>query len=361
MTRPPIFALLLLTLSAFGCEANDEDGEVAADRLLYSMPHDDGNTFACATCHALSEPSDDGLTRPGHPIGDAANRATFKDGQLTALLDAVNTCRQEWMAAPPFSADEPRWLALQAFLQEQAGADDAEPIELQIVDPPDDVSGGDEIVGEELFNSRCIVCHGESGVGTERAPRIAGTGLDGDFIARKVRRSGDPESTVYPDLLFGRMPFWQADRLSDQELVDIVAFVEMSAPLDLPPATDDEVDVSQPSGQTGCGTTHPMVGSSLTFQTHAHDVAGTATVVDDCTIRLTDFSFDGGGIDVRVIGGTGGAYDDGVTLSINLVATVFDEGQALIRLPEGVTLDDFDGLSVWCVPVGLSFGDGLFQ
>ena len=31
------------------------------------------------------------------------------------------------------------------------------------------------------------------------------------------------------------------------------------------------------------------------------------------------------------------------------------------QLPEGLTLDDLDGISVWCVPVAASFGDGLFQ
>jgi len=30
------------------------------------------------------------------------------------------------------------------------------------------------------------------------------------------------------------------------------------------------------------------------------------------------------------------------------------------RLPGSMTLDDLDGVSVWCVPAGVSFGDGLF-
>jgi hypothetical protein len=32
-----------------------------------------------------------------------------------------------------------------------------------------------------------------------------------------------------------------------------------------------------------------------------------------------------------------------------------------ITLPSGRSLDEVDGLSVWCVPVGVSFGDGLFS
>lgn len=30
------------------------------------------------------------------------------------------------------------------------------------------------------------------------------------------------------------------------------------------------------------------------------------------------------------------------------------------QLPSSRSLDEFDGLSVWCVPVGISFGDGRF-
>jgi len=32
-----------------------------------------------------------------------------------------------------------------------------------------------------------------------------------------------------------------------------------------------------------------------------------------------------------------------------------------VQLPEGLTLDDLDGLSVWCVPAGADFGLGTFR
>ena len=40
------------------------------------------------TCHALEEPADD-FRRPGHPIGNAANRPSYKNGQLTDIIDAI--------------------------------------------------------------------------------------------------------------------------------------------------------------------------------------------------------------------------------------------------------------------------------
>src|SRR5205085_5586329 len=71
-------------------------GDQNLGRALYEAPLADGNSFACATCHALSEPSSDGLRRPGHPIGDATHRKQWKNGKASTFLDAVNSCLVEW-------------------------------------------------------------------------------------------------------------------------------------------------------------------------------------------------------------------------------------------------------------------------
>ena len=67
MRHRVLFALTLLVAAA-GC-GDDATGpaDVPSGQALYESPHEDGNTFSCATCHALTEPSADGLTRPGHP------------------------------------------------------------------------------------------------------------------------------------------------------------------------------------------------------------------------------------------------------------------------------------------------------
>jgi hypothetical protein len=85
-------------------------------------------------------------------------------------------------------------------------------------------------------------------------------------------------------------------------------------------------------------------------------------MVDDCTIRIDGFGFDGNGVNVQLYGATGGAYASGFSLSDNLVnfPTGYANETVWLTLPTGQTLGDVDGLSVWCVPVGVSFGDGLF-
>lgn len=330
------------------------DGEA-----IYARPRPDGNTFACATCHALSEPADDGIRRPGHPIGDAANRASYKNGQLGSLREAVNTCLDEWMGADPLSEDDEDWLLLEEFLMEQAGTAPAPELAFERVDPPADVSGGDAMAGEQTYHETCVVCHAADGEGSQQAPPLQGARVPAERVAERVRRSGNTNSAVYPGLTGGRMPFWSLDRLSEQELLDVVAYVEAIGTFESDP-DPDPVDPG-PMG-SGCDATDPRVGQVATLQERQHDVGGQVRIVDDCTLEVTGFTFDGAGIDVRFYTGVSGDFSDGVSIGPNLVRRGGYDGETItLRLPDGLTLADFDSISVWCIPVGLSFGDGQFQ
>ena len=88
----------------------------------------------------------------------------------------------------------------------------------------------------------------------------------------------------------------------------------------------------------------------------------TATIVNDCTIRIDDFFFDGNGIDVRIYAGLGGDYDGGFAITGDLFnfPTGYNGATVYAVLPEGRTLDDLDGISVWCVTAKVDFGSGTF-
>lgn len=359
-------AVLLFSFTAVGCAmeggpARPDPGSpvLTGGDAVYALPRPDGNTFTCATCHALSEPADDGLRRPGHALGDAANRASYKNGQVSSLREAVNTCLVEWMGSAPFTEDDEDWLALEELLMDEAGTAPAPEVQIQRVDPPADVSGGDMMVGEETYHATCVVCHGDDAQGTERAPSLVGARVTAERAAERVRLSGDPESAVYPGLTGGRMPFWGLDRLSDDELRDVVAYVEVVGAFD---PNDDPGPMSPDPMGGGCEATDPRVGRVATLSERQHDVGGQVRVVDDCTLEVTGFTFDGRGIDVRFYTGVGGDFSDGVAIGDNLVrASGYDGETITLRLPEGLTLSDFDSISVWCIPVGLSFGDGQFE
>lgn len=354
LTASPRVLLALAILTA-GCTSNRL---VNRGEGVYSQPLEDGNSFSCSTCHALTEPADDGLHRVAHPIGDATRRPHFKNGRIEDVRDAVNTCVEHWMNAEPLAETDPRWEALYAFLDAQATVEQAPALAFEITPPPGDLEGGDVDAGRTLFDRTCVACHGAGATGTTRAPPLAGGSYEAGYIAERVRLSGDQENPAYEGLVGGVMPFWSADRLSDGELRDVIAYVRSLS--DAPPPPPPTDGGTGPDGGVGgdCVATHPLVGATGALSTFAHDVSGTVRVVDDCTIVIEDFHYDGRGIDVRIYAGLGGDYDAGFAISRDLLRATPYAGETLVlTLPAGRTLDDLDGVSVWCVDVGVSFGD----
>lgn len=350
---------------------NSGGGEAPDGRLVYMDPQPNGNTFACAYCHSLEE--NDNFIRPGHAIGDAPRRASYKNGQLDNFLSAVNTCLETWMAVDPtelWEEDTPEFVSLREFIeQEDSGSGPAPLLSFERAEPPIQFANnaavnGSVEDGNALFNRSCALCHGNNAVGTERAPTLQSRFQfenSSNFIAEKVRLSGPFNHNIYQGrAVGGRMPFWAPDRINDDQLTDIIEFLIQLERED--PNSNEEPDIEPDPALGSCDSTHPKIGQVATFTTRDHDVAGTATFVDDCTIRLDNFTFDGNGINVRVYGDTQASFRTGFAMGPNLVRqSGFNNDTVTVRLPEGMTLDDIDYVSIWCIPVQVSFGDGKFQ
>lgn len=89
----------------------------------------------------------------------------------------------------------------------------------------------------------------------------------------------------------------------------------------------------------------------------------TVKVIDDCTLEITDFTYDGGGPDVAFYGGMDRAYSDdagGIRLGPWLNGREYAGNTLRLNLPDNVTLDDINSLSVWCFDFAVSFGDVFF-
>ncbi len=368
MSRAAAAAALLAGACDDGGGTQADPERIAMGQALYDGPVEGGNTFACATCHAMDDA--EAPRRVGHPLGGATKRDSFKNGQLGAFEDAANSCLVEWMNADPWDADDERMLALRAFVDAGSGAE--EDISFRVVQPPANLAGGDAEAGRTMFNASCIACHGPDGEGTLRAIAVGSGELEPSYVARRVRTSGRPGSVVYDGLSGGVMPFWSEDRLSDAELRDVVAYLSRNFdPSELDPEEPDMPDPEDPEGPedpdmpddpSDCAATHPKVGQSATLVELFHDVGGVAEIVDNCTIEIRDFNFDGQGIDVQIYAGFEGMYEDGFSISENLVRDLPYNSEVLtMKLPEGRTLDELGGVSVWCVPVGADFGSGTFQ
>ncbi len=337
-----------------------DSGTPRTGEMVYRFTQPTGNSFTCASCHALEEPASNGIDRPGHPLGSSTHRPTYKDGQLTEMLDAVNSCRDEWMNADLWTESSPDWLALAQWLEQRAAPGDADVVDIQIAEIPTDLTGGDGTRGRSKFNTSCSGCHAKNGSGSIQAPPIAGFGLDPELIANRVRLSGRTNSGVYQGLTGGIMPFWGGNRLSDSDLLDIIAYVSQGEDANTG-GGDEGTDGS--TDPDSCGADHPKVGQSTTLITRQHRVSGTATIVDNCTIEIENFNYDGRGIVVQAYSGVDGDFRgaNGVALSPDLVGPNYNNTTLTVNLPDKVSLDNFNSLSIWCVEVGISFGDGIFQ
>lgn len=134
-------------------------------------------------------------------------------------------------------------------------------------------------------------------------------------------------------------------------------------------STDDAIShfeqslaaLNQQSNST-CEQSHEMVGWSGFFSTLAHNVAGKATIIDDCTILISQFYYDGGGPEVYFYAAQNHQYasDSAFSVSSRISGSVYDNDSLTLKLPNNSTLDDLTGLSVWCVDFDANFGQMEF-
>ena len=113
-----------------------------------------------------------------------------------------------------------------------------------------------------------------------------------------------------------------------------------------------------------CGSSHNKVGQSAFFTTLSHNVSGRAEILDNCTIKISQFSYDGGGPDVYFYAANDRFYDsdDAFRMGNQLNGSNgFENADLILKLPNNKTLDDLNSLSVWCVEFEANFGDLLFR
>jgi len=112
-----------------------------------------------------------------------------------------------------------------------------------------------------------------------------------------------------------------------------------------------------------CGTDHPLVGSTASFSTFFHEVAGNVTVIDNCTLEVTNFTYDGQGPRVFFYGGVDGAYSAATAFAMGprLNGRPYSGDSITVKLPESRSLDDFNSISVWCADFDIDFGSAMLQ
>jgi hypothetical protein len=121
------------------------------------------------------------------------------------------------------------------------------------------------------------------------------------------------------------------------------------------------LDASLPGSQIDCGKTNELVGRAFEIKGASHDVEGTVRVIDDCTLLISKFDFDGLGRLVEIYVGVDGNFSEGSPISVDLFRPTkpYEHAEVLVRLPQGTLLESFNSLSVWCTEFNVSFGEAI--
>lgn len=107
---------------------------------------------------------------------------------------------------------------------------------------------------------------------------------------------------------------------------------------------------------------HEKVGEVATLFTRHHGVTGTAHIVNNRTLELRNFYYDGLGPDVYVYVSTNANFYPGTIIGDELNRpSPYVNTNLTFTIPNGLHLDEMEYISIWCDLVGVSFGDGQFS
>ncbi len=243
-----VLALTALIAMQGFAQADDEQAVLDGKALYYSAWG--GSEYSCIYCHANFDEAklDDGYLRPGHSLWDSAARRSYYNGAYsgagdTPLTRAVNTCAVGFLKTKPLAASDQRLQNLLAYLRSITPDTNVEPISITRAESIPTLDG-DPRRGEMIYNAACILCHREKG----SAPALAFKSQS-DYVAIKIRGLETPDEAVHE--IFGwntSMPFFSMERLSDQQVADIVSYWEYQQfLLSQPPEIEIETPAEPPA------------------------------------------------------------------------------------------------------------------
>lgn len=214
---------LLACVAAFGLAFADSDDPAARGERLF-RDRQEGLYPSCADCHSLLPEEEERKAEqhgPGATLHGAAaregwrNMNTYKD-----VGEASQKCAKAWQKRKG-GLDAAQRGDLVAFLRTHAPAGTLPKREVQRQPKlAKDLPGGDAETGRRLVTSYCALCHNEAedALSFPFEPRKRKR----DEVARKVR-GYDAKGAFKPEE--GSMSYYTNDRLTDEDLKHILAYV----------------------------------------------------------------------------------------------------------------------------------------
>ncbi len=108
---------------------------------------------------------------------------------------------------------------------------------------------------------------------------------------------------------------------------------------------------------------YPRAGWQAVMPPGFHDAEGIATIVDEVTIQVDHFTYDGTAPAVYFYLGetdSHAAFVSGLGVP-PMLDHAYDDESITLTLPEGSTLDGYNAISVWCVDFSVSFTSASFE
>jgi hypothetical protein len=117
------------------------------------------------------------------------------------------------------------------------------------------------------------------------------------------------------------------------------------------------------SGWSAAAQGYPRANWVATLSTLQHRVSGTVTIVDERTLRLDNFNYDGTAPAVYVyatIVDSRASQIAGRSVGPELKQALTN-ASFTVQLPLGQTLDAYGAVSIWCADFRVNFGSGTFK
>lgn len=223
---------LVAALVTWGMTAGQGRDAVVGKRLFGSGDWSKTG-LRCWHCHAdfNEKKTPDEYVRPGHPMFNVGFRSEFQawDGRpLNTLEQAITTCMERWITERKEDslvgekAETHRVRQLVAYLQTEELSPERKS---KPIDPdratklPSDrtLSVGDPSLGDGVFRRSCEHCHRHDGSGP--GPSLLRNGYSRYQIGKKIRGIDNA------GLRGLAMPPISKDRLSDREMLNVIAYV----------------------------------------------------------------------------------------------------------------------------------------
>jgi thiosulfate dehydrogenase len=232
--RFALFALLLVA----GC-----DDPVARGQRLFADPAVSGsgaNVLTCALCHDATPTRADSS---GAPLEGVFLRPSFWGGDVLDPLSATNVCVTAFMGGRGLQRGVADADALSAYLESISDVKKV-PGDLTLAQPytvPATISAdtvaalppGDATAGAARWKSACMECHGDAGTGKGRISSetsvVPNSIIDGvNFPDSSVWRTVIVEKIRHGKFfgIGGKMAPFSLERLPDQAVADLLAFME---------------------------------------------------------------------------------------------------------------------------------------